>query len=398
MARKSVRQRRRLPLRKKKLLRSSRWKRRGRSKKSVRVRVNWKKRGRAQGLHDGFQEGYLRARADVLFNTVHPDVKYRPLHVLYVSTGKGMPYSPIDEAMVASLQGLVSRVTIAGPKDSVASMAADLRPDLVLVLDGMDFTAEQLDELRNLGIRTAVWITDDPYYTDTMARVVTHYHYVFTLELNNVGFYQSLGCPHVYYLPFGAYSGHFRPKTTPSPGQRDVGFVGTAYWNRVRFFEPIVDRMMQYNAYFSGLWWDRLSKYHHYESRIDLGKWMSPQDTAETYNTTKIVINMHRSPDDESVNTNSTRIMASSPNPRTFEIMLCGTLQLTDIRSDLGRFYTPGVEIETYSSPEEMMAKIDHYLKHEDERRNIALRGLERTLRDHTYANRLNQLLGTIFG
>ncbi len=227
---------------------------------------------------------------------------------------------------------------------------------------------------------------------------MTHYHYVFTLELNSVGFYQSLGCPQVYYLPFAGYPGHFRPKTTPSPGQRDVGFVGSGYWNRIRFFEPIIDRMMKYNAHLSGLWWDRLSGYHYYQSRIDLGKWMSPQETADTYNTTKIVINMHRSPEDESVNTNATRITASSPNPRTFEIMLCGTLQLTDIRSDLGRFYTPGVEIETYSSPDEMMTKIDYYLKHEEERRNIALRGLERTLREHTYANRLNQLLGTIFG
>jgi spore maturation protein CgeB len=65
---------------------------------------------------------------------------------------------------------------------------------------------------------------------------------------------------------------------------------------------------------------------------------------------------------------------------------------------DLSKFYTPGVEIETYASTGEMLAKIDYFLSHEQDRREIALRALARTMREHTYAHRLNQVLNTIFG
>ena len=45
----------------------------------------------------------------------------------------------------------------------------------------------------------------------------------------------------------------------------------------------------------------------------------------------------------------TSKIAPASPNPRTFEIAASTTLQLTDARDDIARFYKPGVEIETYS-------------------------------------------------
>ena len=120
-------------------------------------------------------------------------------------------------------------------------------------------------------------------------------------------------------------------------------------------------------------------------------------ETAATYNGAKIVINMHRAHDDATFNSNSGQLTAVSPNPRTFEISACGTLQLTDIRDDLGSFYTPGVDIVTYSSPVEMVEKIEYYLNHEEERQEIALRGMYRTMKEHTYAHRLTMLLSQLF-
>lgn len=124
---------------------------------------------------------------------------------------------------------------------------------------------------------------------------------------------------------------------------------------------------------------------------------MSPGETNDSYNGSKIVINLHRSHQDDSVNNNSLKIPGASPNPRTFEISASGTLQLTDTRDDLARFYKPGEEIETYSSQQELLEKVEFYLTHEKERREIALRALERTLREHTYGHRIDQLLSVIF-
>lgn len=360
-------------------------------------RYNARHQGRIAGFNDGFQEGYLRGRADVIMKMPREPIPMRPLHICYVTTGKGYPYSPLDEGMRATWQELVSQVSVCGPQDGVAAVAGQHRPDLVFALDGMELPVEQVDALRGLGIRTALWITDDPYYTDMMSSIVTHYDYVFTLEANSVEYYRSLGA-NVHFLPFGVYPGQFRPLRSPAKVRREVSFIGSAYWNRIRTIEPIVPELMKRGLVLSGLWWDRLPQYPQYAHQIELNRWMDPYETSDTYNGSKIVINMHRRHDDESVNQNQVNITAASPNPRTFEIGACATLQLTDVRSDIARFYTPGVEIETYASQEEMLAKVDYYLSHEQERRDIALRALARTMREHTYAHRLNQVLATIFG
>ncbi|BFH12258.1 spore maturation protein [Paenibacillus dendritiformis] len=321
----------------------------------------------------------------------------RPLHICYVTTGKGYPYAPLDEGMRSTWQELVSQVSVCGPRDDVAALAGHQRPDLVFALDGMELPVDQVDAVRALGIRTALWITDDPYYTDMMSSIVTHYDYVFTLEANSVEYYRSLGA-NVHFLPFGVYPAQFRPLRSPAKVRRAISFIGSAYWNRIRMLEPILPELMKRGLVLSGLWWDRLPQYPQYAHQIELNRWMDPYETSETYNGSKIVINMHRSHDDESVNQNRINITAASPNPRTFEINACATLQLTDVRADISQFYTPGAEIETYASPEEMLAKIDYYLSHEQARREIALRALARTMSEHTYAQRLNQVLVTIFG
>lgn len=354
--------------------------------------------GRNAGLQDGYNEGYLRGRASVIIQQEGPSFPVRNLKVLYVGSGKGFPYAPIDEAISATLRTLVAELSVYEPSQSLSDLVAQLRPDLVLVLDGMDMPVEQIDAVRTLGIPTAVWFTDDPYYTDITIHLAGHYDYVFTLERNCLDLYRGAGCSQVHYLPFAAYPEHYRPTLIPSPVRRNLSFIGSAYWNRVQFLQPIIGDLMAQGLFINGIWWDRLPESSQYPDRIELGKWMGPQETAEVYSGSKIILNLHRSPFEETANNNTARILAVSPNPRTFEISACATLQLVDARDDLAMFYTPGQEIETFTTPEEMLEKIQFYLSHEKERQEIALRALERTSRDHTYANRLDQLLRQIFG
>lgn len=356
-----------------------------------------RRNGQRAGYEAGKEEGYLRGRANYIVNCAKEPLPFRPVHVMYISSGKGFPYSPLDEAIAATLQSMVAKVTLSDPRQPIAEAALATRPNLVLALDGMDLPLEQIDAIRQAGIPTAVWLTDDPYYTDMTLEVSKHFDHVFTLELNCVELYRQNGCASVHYLPFAAYTSHYFPITTPSPLKRDVSFIGSAYWNRVYFFNPIMAQLMSHNTVFNGIWWDRLPDYEAYGEKIELGRWMNPQETNDVYNGTKLVINLHRSHEDDSVNNNHLRIPPASPNPRTFEIAASATLQLTDVRDDLTRFYQPGVEIETYASPQELIEKVEYYLTHEKERREIALRGLERTLKDHTYGKRINELLSVVF-
>ncbi len=349
--------------------------------------------GRRAGAELGWKHGHWHGRCEAVVQSSNFPYERRPVHVMYVASGKGYPYGPLDEGIHTTLTGLAERVTVVDPKDNVAAIAGAERPDLVLALDGMVFPPEQVQQLRMQGQWTAIWFTDDPYYTDVTSTLAPLYDIVFTLERNCVSFYEQLGCQRVFNLPLGVHPAYFRPRNPRLELRGDLCFIGTAYWNRVSVFHEILPRIESLKFRLSGLWWDRLPDFDRWKDRIELGRWMTPLETSEYYNAHRIVVNIHRSHNDETFNQNAAGITAASPNPRTFEISACGTLQIVDHRDDLTRFYEPGEEIVTYQSIEELAAKVEYYLAHEEERERIAIRALKRTLREHSFASRLSQLL-----
>ena len=74
---------------------------------------------------------------------------------------------------------------------------------------------------------------------------------------------------------------------------------------------------------------------------------------------------------------------------RHFEINACGSFQLSYYVEGLERCYQIGEEIAIYASPGELVEKIRHYLKYQNERETIAQRGYRRTLTEHTMEKRL---------
>jgi len=78
-------------------------------------------------------------------------------------------------------------------------------------------------------------------------------------------------------------------------------------------------------------------------------------------------------------------------NMRLFEATGCGTLLITDYKDNLNELFEIGKEVVAYRSPEECAALVRYYLAHPDEAEKIAKAGQERTLRDHTYAKRMEQ-------
>ena len=354
--------------------------------------------GYMDGFRQGRSDGYRVGFCDAFVRELPWNEPIRDLHILYVTAGIGVPYPALDQAVIEALSELVRETTVATPSEDVVAIARRVQPDCVLVLNGMVIPADQVAQLRQDGFRTAIWFTDDPYYTNLTISIAPRYDYVFTLELNCLPFYRQLGCRQVHYLPFAVNPKAFHPKHVPTSYQTDICFIGTAFWNRVALIDRLAPILRDKKAIISGWWWDRLRHYPQLANKIKLGDWMTPEDTASYYNGAKIVINLHRSYDDDTINANGNhKIEALSVNPRTYEISGCATLQLSDIRQDLENSYTPGEELDTYRSYEELADKIDYYLRNEDERRRIALNGFARTRREHTYRRRLSEMLGIIF-
>lgn len=354
--------------------------------------------GRKAGYAKGWKHGYHLGQCEtVLKRHAPPDIPIAHKTIIYVTAGIEVPYPAIDEAIIAALNTLVATVVVASPADDVVKLAQSIQPDVVLALNGVVFPEEQLLALRHAGIKTAVWFTDDPYYTDWTVHIAPRYDFVFTLELSCVPFYEALGCPRVYYAPFAADTQLFRPKQVEHHYHSDICFIGTAFWNRVEMIDALAPYLAQRKTVIIGWWWDRLKHYDQLAHQIQLGTWLSAEETASYYNGAKIVINLHRASDDSSINFNEAGLPALSLNPRSFEIASCGAFQLTDVRHELHHHFVPGEEIATFPDYASLPGLLDYYLNNEVERERIAVNGMSRAHRDHAYVQRLTTMLHIIF-
>jgi spore maturation protein CgeB len=94
----------------------------------------------------------------------------------------------------------------------------------------------------------------------------------------------------------------------------------------------------------------------------------------DIYRRSKIVINRHGEIADGFAN-----------NLRMYEATGCGAMLLTDNRTP----HFEGDEIVTYATIPDAIDKAQHYLSHHSQRTEIAEKGRTRTLRDHTYTQRM---------
>jgi spore maturation protein CgeB len=83
-------------------------------------------------------------------------------------------------------------------------------------------------------------------------------------------------------------------------------------------------------------------------------------------------------------------------NMRLFEATGVGTLLITDRKQNLHEMFTPDKEVVTYRSPIECGELIEYYLAHEQERAAIARAGQQRTLKEHTYEVRMQELVAIV--
>lgn len=65
----------------------------------------------------------------------------------------------------------------------------------------------------------------------------------------------------------------------------------------------------------------------------------------------------------------------------------------SNYQADFMDCYVPGEDFVYYKSKNDLLSKIDYYLKHDDGRISIARNGFERTAANHTYKHRVEEIL-----
>ncbi|OPH48683.1 spore maturation protein [Paenibacillus ferrarius] len=352
--------------------------------------------GKKRGFRTGLEHGRRMGRCQSVLATLPPStLPLREARVLFIVQG----FDAIDQGIIQGLQETVREVFTATAPDMLR-LAQELQPNLVLVMNGLHVFPpdhpSHVDQVREMGIRTAIWFADDPYFTDQTASLAPHYDYVFTHEMSCVAFYREMGCQQVHYLPLAVNTRVFRPLQADPAYRSDVCFIGNGFPNRIDLFNKLTPFLVNKKVLIAGALWEQLSQFERLKQSIKL-QWVPIEESVKYYSGAKIVINVHRLTYDETYNKNSRNLPGHSINPRTYEIAACGTLQITDHRHDLHDFYTPGQDIETFMNAEDLIQKMSFYLGHEEERQRIAVKGLRRTIRDHTFANRLVKLMDLVF-
>jgi len=80
-------------------------------------------------------------------------------------------------------------------------------------------------------------------------------------------------------------------------------------------------------------------------------------------------------------------------NLRLYEATGVGTMLITDWKTNLPELFDVDNEIRAYQTMEECIDLIGYYLQHADERESIAQAGQKRTLKDHTWLKRMQELV-----
>lgn len=80
-------------------------------------------------------------------------------------------------------------------------------------------------------------------------------------------------------------------------------------------------------------------------------------------------------------------------NMALYEATGVGACLVTDMKDNLPQLFEPGKEVVAYSSAEDCVEQVRYLLEHEEEREAIAKAGQKRTLREHTWFCRMQDLV-----
>lgn len=145
----------------------------------------------------------------------------------------------------------------------------------------------------------------------------------------------------------------------------EVSFVGQPHGDRRKIIGRLQEAGIRIEFYGSG-WAQRLSF----------------DDMVRMFNRTKVNLNL----------SNSCNSTCKQIKGRNFEVPACGGFLLSEKAENLNEYYEYGKEIGVYENVDELIAKVRYYLMDDEEREKVATAAYERTIREHTYANRFDHI------
>jgi len=281
-------------------------------------------------------------------------------------------------------------------------------PDILLTTSVERLLPATLEQLRpRTSTKIVAWVIDCPEYLANFPGAAHLYDAVFvgSPEWRTKSRITGINID-AHYIPYGYNPDVYRPtELTDEEEARygsDVVFVGARYNDRETALLQVSDLGLSIHGWrpdklagrirrnlfgaphIDGP--DRAFGVHNctYPRELDVlikGGPVPPDTVNRIYNASRIALNIQHPQ------------MKAGLNAKTFEIAGSGTFQLINRRGPIPQLFKLKEELVTYDTPQELRRLAEHFLKHADEREDIAGRAQLRARSRHTFAHRLREML-----
>jgi spore maturation protein CgeB len=310
-------------------------------------------------------------------------------------------------------------VSARGAPKMIAQDVLRKQPDLVWCHHGRAASADEFTAyLHRYGVKTAVYLCDEPYESGETARYSPKFDFVFTMDPCTIKTHMDarVNKAGVFYLPPAADPEHFKlveydgRRTTPAFFLGNASLPPRDAW--LKMVEKVVEgcdiRFWPQNGKPVAKGASRWIPYEKHASLyascfVGLNVHRDPGITGECWmkrvvhrpKTMAVPHGMHlasRSPGHEGTGFwNEADLPAAHVNPRFFEMAACGTLVVSDShREELARMFPFAPRAGT---PERFVELVLYYLEHLDEAEEIGRACSELISKQHTWRHRAAEII-----
>ena len=255
----------------------------------------------------------------------------------------------------------------------------EFQPDLVFILSIQLVLPETIAQIK-AGSHSVVigWFMDAISNFERGYFMLADYDALFFVDPYIVSMLRSkTGNTRVHLLPICCDPLLHRPISLTPKEQEEYGcdltIAGNLYTYRICLLE-------QFQDYDLKIWGGQHKWLRHPLCAKQTGRAVRGQEKSKAMRAAKIVLN------------NNHYANIAGINKRTFEMAGCGAFQITDAPG-IADAFEPGREIVTFDTKADLKQKVDYYLAHPEERKEIADRAQQRAHAEHTFADRWRQLL-----
>jgi len=262
------------------------------------------------------------------------------------------------------------------------------KPEIAIIAGGHRINKSSIETLNERKIKTILWTIDAPKNFLPIQKVAGAFKYVFCQGSEAIHLLRKNNLQDAHWLPMACDPGFHHPVAlTPKEQEKygnDIVFVGSYYPNRYTLYNNL-------SGFDFGIWgpgWNKIKKTSDLRSNIK-GEHTEPSEWIKIYSASKIVLASHYQ-DPEN------KLPVFQASPRIFEAMACGAFVMSDYQKDVFTLFKDGEHLVGFHNATELIDKIQYYLHHPNERKEIANRGHQKVLKNHRYVDRIEELLSIV--